>query len=164
MLSETKGRSNSIKFSFNDEIRKLHAINDYKEMIEVVRQAYGLTTNKFVVKYYDEDEDLITIENQGDFTMALDFFDNKVPKLFIYANQDQNAFSVIGMNEIIGMTRTESNTYNAPVSQQDVNCQKEEIKQPLNDSDDSLQQKDNNKKGCMNNSNISNSDSRIGKA
>lgn len=83
----TEIKPTSIKFSYNGEIRKLSAISNYPELIDMVQQAYGFDDGTFTVKY-DDEEDRITVLNQEDYIMALEFFAGKVPKFVIESTLD----------------------------------------------------------------------------
>ena len=63
----------SVKFVFNDEIRRISIENSstYEEVVSVIRNLFKNAPASFALKYEDEDEELITVNSEIEFREAL---------------------------------------------------------------------------------------------
>ena len=71
---------------YNEEEKRLNAIRNYDELIQYTSGIFRLSQDSFHFIYIDEDDDPISVSNQDDLNIALEFFQGSIPKLSIKLN------------------------------------------------------------------------------
>jgi len=109
-MSKTLGEPAKIKLSYNGETRKVSSVQSYNELYDIICQIFSLKANNFIIKYPDE-EDLIKIDNQESYLVAIDDFDKsqKISVKFIVEDiQDCVDYSIISQKEVNNYTEQKS--------------------------------------------------------
>ena len=89
-MSETEQKSYSIKLQFNEENRKVWVIDNYQGLIQCAYETFMLSPDSFNIVYIDDENDAISVSNQDDFIIALEFFNKTLPKFIIKLKPNQS--------------------------------------------------------------------------
>jgi len=102
-MSTTLGENSKIKIAFRGETRKVSSVKSYNELSDMICQIFLISPNSFKIKYKDEDDDLVSIDNQEAFLTAIDDFENSKKsaiKFFVEDQVDSIDYSIIRRSEI----------------------------------------------------------------
>lgn len=110
-MSTTLTGEEKIKIIYKGETRKLSAVENFSELRDTLCQLLNLNIGSFTIKYKDEDDDLVNVENNDDYAMALEVFQslNKAPRFEIESVVSAPDFSVISKSEMNTFTRSACN-------------------------------------------------------
>ena len=76
--------SKNFKIEYRNEIRRVPLRSYYEELQQQIKELFNLNESSFLIKYKDEEGDLITISSQIELNEALELFENKIIRLTIF--------------------------------------------------------------------------------